>query len=63
MDEMAVDSYLRLLDGTLLNDLLDDLLLVRGTKLGIEDLVGCTVQGTLLSVPADVSCCSICKAF
>ncbi len=44
-------AYLGLLNGSLLDDLLDDFLLVTGAKLGIEDLVGCTIEGALLSVP------------
>lgn len=45
--------YLDLLNCTLLNDLLDSLLLVRGAELIVENLLASSVKRTLSSVPVD----------
>lgn len=50
------DKYLSVLHLALLDDLLDDLLLVGGTELGLESLVGGAVEWSLLALPGvDVS--------
>ena len=51
---MQVMPYLRLDDGALLKDLLDDILLLVGTELAVELAVGSSVQLTLVAVPMTI---------